>query len=364
VTAPSGTDGLPELWADGRYHDALALLERAIDADPDAGALHAWRALTLVELRLLDDAAHAAARAEALAPQDALVRLVCGDVALQRDDAAEASRHVAWALARDCDDPDALTLGARLHALRGDWREAHAAARLALEHAPEHEGAAVLAALATEQRASVDAAADAWADVAARFPANAVARTRLGWTALHAGDRRTARDTFETALVLDPSDEGAREGLVAAIAAEAPFHGALLRLLHWIAARGTGERLALWTIATGAVLALGLRAHDAWFTRGVAMVGAGGLTVAVLLGWLAAPVLDAAALLAPRGRDLVRGARRVRAALAVATIVAAAASMATLAAVPGEPRLGYAVPLVLTAFAAWLARASTAAARD
>lgn len=359
MTAASGTEGLSELWGDGRYDDALALLDRAIVADPDAGALHAWRALTLVGLRRLDDAALSARRAESLAPDDALVRLVCGDVALQRDDATDASRHVTWALARDCDDPDALVLGARLHALRGDWRGAHAAARLALEHAPDHEGAAVLLALATEQRTSIGAAAAAWADVAARFPANAVARTRLGWAALHAGDRRTARDTFETALVLDPGDEGARDGLVAAIAAEAPLHGAVLRLLHWIAARRVVERLALWVVATAVVLALALRPHDAWITRGAAMVVAGGLTVIVLLGWLAAPVLDAAALLAPRGRELVRGARRVRAALAVVTVAGAAVATATLAAVPGESARDYALPLVLLVFAAWLARAST-----
>ena len=333
----AAVDGLAELWADGRLDDALRLVDAALRVEGDDGALHAWRALTLVELRRLDEAAIAAARGLALAPDDRLVRLVGGDVALQRGDLATAARLVDAALAADTADPDALVLAARLRAQQGEWRAARAAAQLALSHAPSHEGAAVLVALAVEQRAPTGAATEAWAEVAARFPANALARTRLGWAALRAGDRRAARDTFETALVLDPADDDARDGLVAAIAAAAPWHGLLLGALQRIGALGRASRLALWAVVGSAIMWLATQvAEPAAARTGAALVGSA-LAGGVLLVWLGTPVLDAAALLAARGRELVRGRRRAQAMAAVGLVTVGALAVGAAIVLPNPP---------------------------
>nr|MCU0618914.1 hypothetical protein [Gemmatimonadaceae bacterium] len=266
-----------------------------------------------------------------------------------------ATRLVDAALAADTADPDALVLAARLRAQQGDWRAARAAAQLALSHAPTHEGAAVLVALAVEQRAPSGVATEAWADVAARFPANALARTRLGWAALRAGDRRAARDTFETALVLDPADDEAREGLVAAIAAAAPWHGLVLAALQRIGGLGRAARLALWTVIGVAIAWLETRdAAPPALRLGAALLGAA-LAGGVLLVWLGAPVRDAAALLAARGRELVTGRRRLRALAAVVLVGAGALAVGAAIVLPAPPTALRLAGPACVPLAAWLA---------
>ncbi|MCU0626417.1 MAG: hypothetical protein MUF21_08030, partial [Gemmatimonadaceae bacterium] len=165
-------------------------------------------------------------------------------------------------------------------------------------------------------------------------------------------------DTFETALILDPSDDAARDGLVAALASGAPLTGAVLGALRWIAGLGAPLRVALWAVIATTIVVLVVRDAATTAGRVIAMSTATTLAALVLLQWLATPMIDAVALLSARGRELVRGARRRTALAASALLVAGCAVTAALVAWHGEPRWAQGAALCVLVSAAALGRAA------
>jgi tetratricopeptide (TPR) repeat protein len=297
-----------ELVDDARYDEALAHLDAVRARDPGDPVLLALRALVLTALERRDEAAAEIARARELADDDAFVHYVAGEVALARGEVREAieAARLAQALAYESDPGEAVLLEARARARTGQWPEVLRLAERVLADDADHEGAAVLAAVAREQDGAGPLDAAGWEALAERFPLNGVARSGRGWSLLEAGEVRAARGEFEQALALDPTLGWARDGMVLAMKARNPVYALLLRYFLWMSrlSERTGTMLVVGGVIGYNVLRRIARAQPELAPLILPLLVA--YAALVLLTWLADPLLDLLLMARAEGRRLLR----------------------------------------------------------
>ena len=245
---------------------------------------------------------------------------------LGRNRPDEAARAVEEAIRLDPEDAANVVLLAQAHAARERWRDSLAAADRALTLDAGHIGAAQARAVALRmlgRRAEADAAL---AGAAARDPEDAGTHEQLGWSALHRGDPKAALGHFREALRLDPTADGAREGVVTALKAGNPVYGLFLRYAVWLLRLPPRAR---WLVLIGAfvvyrVLRGVARANpdlQPWILPFLLLYGA-----FVLLTWVADPLFDLLLRLHPVGRlALTRDQHRASTAFAALALLALAA---------------------------------------
>jgi len=110
------------------------------------------------------------------------------------------------------------------------WHSALVEAEAGLALSPTNPGCANIRSLALinigDQAESVKAADSALE----QNPENARSQLMAGWAKLKANDHRSALEHFSEALRLDPNNESARSGLVAAMKAQSPIYRGLLAI--------------------------------------------------------------------------------------------------------------------------------------
>lgn len=217
------------LYQQGRYAAAEAEFRTAAGADPDAPEPHAMLALALLALERWDDASAEAKATIGLAPDWSYAHYVNGKVLFERHRLPEALAAVEEAIALDPTDADAHVLLSAIHFDESRFADALRSAESALEHDPEHAGGNNLRAMALMKlgrRAEAGATIDA---TLARDPGNAVTHANQGWTLLESGDRDRALEHFREALRLDPENEWAREGILAALKSKRWLYALMLK---------------------------------------------------------------------------------------------------------------------------------------
>lgn len=206
------------LHQEGRKKEALDVIERSIQLEPEFDFLHARRSLILSRLNRDKQALESADAAIALGPENSLNFAVKAQAlaGLQRwGDAEELCRK---ALALDADNGFATNLLANVLRLQGKQGESQIASEKLLADDPE--------------------------DPYAHFNA--------GWTALQRHDHESAEMHFREALRLDPDFKAARQGLLESFKARSLFYRTYLRYCFFMQ-RFTGG--AQWAIIIGFLIA-------------------------------------------------------------------------------------------------------------
>lgn len=203
---------------EGRRKDALLAIDEAISIDPEYGGYRATRALVLCRLRRGKEALESAEEAIVLQPEDAFSY------------AAKAQSYMA--LER--------------------WAEAEEAAKESLVLDGDNNFAGNLLAMALRIQGKESENERAVAQLLADDPEDYLAHYNAGWSALQKGDHNKAEQHFKEALRIDPSFDGAREGLKESFAARSAFYRAYLKYCFFMQ-RFTEK--ARWAIVIGFYLA-------------------------------------------------------------------------------------------------------------
>jgi len=265
-----------ELVADGRYGDALQLLEVSIQAGSDDAWMYGMRALLLLETGDTTGALHASATAVEQAPMAAFAHWTRGVVLLRASILPGAQRAAERAVALDPDEPDTHVLLARVYLQKSLWEQARMAIADADSHGADEEELLPLRAAIAAGRGLDVRAGDTWRVFAQRYPANALARTGNAWTLLESGDVKGAHSEFEQARVLDPTNAWALEGLVVTQTRLLPVHRRWLSAV-WgrLMQRREETMLGIGAVLTSAGLTMLLQSGDIVLALLVTMCGAG-----------------------------------------------------------------------------------------
>ena len=215
---------LGEFIADARFAEALALLDRCLIVGTDDSWLHGMRALLLLETGDVPAALKSSAAAVQIAPIAAFAHWARGVVLLRANILPGAQRAAERAVALDPEEPDTHVLLARVYLQHSLWELAKGAVADAELNGAEEEELMPLRAAIASGRGLDERARDTWRAFAHRYPANALARTGNAWTMLESGDVSGARDEFEQARELDPTNAWAIEGLVITSTKLLPIH--------------------------------------------------------------------------------------------------------------------------------------------
>ncbi len=213
-----------EFIADGRFDDALQLLEVSIQAGSGDAWLYGMRALLLLETGDTTGALLASATAVEQAPMAAFAHWTRGVVLLRASILPGAQRAAERAVALDAEEPDTHVLLARVYLQKSLWEQARMAIADADSHGANEEELLPLRAAIAAGRGLDARAGDTWRTFAQRYPANALARTGHAWTLLEKGHVKAAHTEFEQARVLDPTNDWALEGLVVTQTRLLPVH--------------------------------------------------------------------------------------------------------------------------------------------
>lgn len=326
-----------ELLSDGQRSEALARLDVVLREEPWQGTLFALRGLICADAGLLDEAAEAVRHAREVTPDHPFVQYAAGAVALQQGSVRDAIHAAQAARQLAPDYTDAVLLEARARAQLGQWDRVSALAAGVVEREPEHEEAALLAAIAAEAARDGSLDPDTWRRLGQRFPLNPVARAGSGWSRLDAGQIRAARTEFEQALAMDPSLTWAKEGLATAIKARNPVYALLLRFFLWFGRLQPRTRTA---ILVGGFLGYNTLRRVARYQPDLRpfIVPVLVLYVAfVVLSWLADPLMNLLLMTRAEGRRLLSADQR-RTAMLVGGCLGVGIMLGIAGGVTGEVR--------------------------
>ncbi len=239
------------LEMEGRRKDALIAIDEAIKLDPEYGNHRALRALVLCRLDRGKEALVAADEAIALEPEDAFTYASKAQAYMSLERWADAEQQAKQSLDLDGDNSFAGNLLAMCLRLQGKVSE-------------------------NEQR--VD-------QLLADNPEDALAHYNAAWSALQKNDYKKAEEHFKESLRIDPTFEGAREGLIESFAARSAFYQTYLKYCFFMQ-RFTEK--ARWAIVIGFYLAYRFGVAILRQIHPIlAVVFAGVYLIFVLWGWLA-----------------------------------------------------------------------------
>lgn len=202
---------------EGRFEDAVASAERALEVDPRSAEARHFRAASLLESGRTGDAQEEFERALKLAPDDPEILLGFSDLLVLHpgEDRALVERGVTLAergakLARKADDPELefeflLLQGTAFNQL-GECERALGALEDALKLVPDAEDAALERAIALFELCRFGEAERAFKALLERAPDNGWAHHYLGLIAERRKDAREARRWFQKAESLSPED--------------------------------------------------------------------------------------------------------------------------------------------------------------
>ncbi|MEZ5430823.1 MAG: tetratricopeptide repeat protein [Verrucomicrobiales bacterium] len=206
---------------EGRRREALEIIDRCIQLEPDHAFNHALRSLILSRLARGRDASAAADQAIGLDPDGSFNHTVKAEAMLVQEKWKDAEMAARKALALDSDNTSARNL-------------------LAL--ALQYQGRNVEASVAVET-------------LLADAPDSPFAHLNAGWACLRSNDHQQAEVHFRESLRLDASLDAAREGLIESFKARSWLYRLYLRYHFFMQRIQSGPR---WALIIGLILAVNL----------------------------------------------------------------------------------------------------------
>ncbi|CAL9566876.1 hypothetical protein SUDANB95_04712 [Actinosynnema sp. ALI-1.44] len=329
----------------GRAREAEAQFRLALAADPSDPVAHTLLAQALLRQEKYSEARDASRTALAAAPEHVLAHSTLAAALAGLGEHAAALDAVRGGLALAPEVAGLHLQEACVLLAQKRNAEALAGAERARALDPDSADAAAVHAAALYESQRLDEADAAVLEALRLDPQNIDAHRVRGLLALRRGGGRSAVRAHRTAMRLDPTDAGIREGLSVALKSRNPLYGLLLRLSLWLNAQPKALRWGFLLLPF--VLTRLLRPFDGQTWALVLLV----LVVAlVLLSWTLEPLMNLV-LLCTRDRHLLRRAAR-QATYGFVGLGGAAIAVAVVGTAGGPPRLlGLAFGLGLWAMA-------------
>ncbi len=217
-----------------RYEQALEEFHRHLAEHPEDDQAMAYAALCEVNLKRYSQATETARQAVGLNPTNSTTHYVLATIYYQRNNPLEALNAIQAALELEPQEENYLSLAAFIHLSRQEWRRALHYAELGLEVAPREVDCINARAMAQIKMGSRSDAREALIEALADQPENAMTRANLAWLDLEEGQREKALEGFQQALMVDPEQEWARDGLLHAMRAQYPLYGSFLKWSLWL----------------------------------------------------------------------------------------------------------------------------------
>ena len=192
----------------GHSKQALQTIDRAISLEPTRADFFALRSWILGNLEKYKEALSTAEEGLGMSPYDLL----------------------------------ALNSRTRAHSQLYNWVKSEESARETLAYYPRNEMAANFLAQALRQQGKLDESREVIARLLAHVPDSAMAQCNAGWSALQAGDYRSANNFFMEALRLDPNYDYARRGLLHAFNSRVWIYRVYFHLIAWLGKFGRVTR--------------------------------------------------------------------------------------------------------------------------
>lgn len=270
----------------GRYDDAAAFFKEAISANPENDSAYAELSTCLLEMEgRRKDALLAIDEAIALDPEQGSYRALRALVLCRLDRGEEALEAAAEAIALDPEAAFSYAAKAQAYMTLERWGAAEEQAKKSLQLDGDNHFAGNLLAMCLRLQGKKEENDQAVAQLLAENPEDLLAHYNAGWSALQDNDNKKAEEHFKEALRIDPSFDGAREGLKESFAARSAFYRAYLKYCFFMQ-RFTEK--ARWAIVIGFYLAyrFGMSVLSK-INPILAIVFAAVYLIFVLWGWLA-----------------------------------------------------------------------------
>ncbi len=198
------------LVASDQHSAALAAVDRALAAHPDAASLHELRGAVLLRMDRRQDAQRAFETALAQDAGNARARSGLAQIAFAEGDAERAIELYDEAAEADADPVAPVYAAAQIALAGGDVRAARRRLEVVIRRDPGHAGARNdLAWLLAQSREDLDRAL-ALATLAHRIDPNPDITDTLGFVHLQRGEAARAVERFEEALTARPESESIR----------------------------------------------------------------------------------------------------------------------------------------------------------
>lgn len=316
------------LFQQGRHADAEREFRRALAENAGDAAAHAWLAMTLLELKRLDEAEREAGDAIGHGPALPWAHFAMAATQRTRGRLARAHASIDEAIALDGGlTPAYHASKGQLFLMQSRHRDALACADAALAIDPSDDVGMNVRALAQTQLGLKREAVETIRGALANNPEDAFTHANHGWAMLHQNRPKEALDHFGESLKLDPGNSFARAGLVEALKARNPIYRVMLAYFLWIGRQTGAVRMIVFV---GALLGPRLfRTIGNQYPQFAvpASILAGLLVAFILMTWLAVPIFDSMLRLHPRGRhalddDQRRGSNLFLGAIAFLLLIA------------------------------------------
>jgi len=207
------------LLEQGRWEQALESFQQHLLENPEDGHAFCLAARCYLGMELFGKASEYAAAAIAVTPDYSYAHYIQSYIFYSRHLYEESKKAVEVALELDPTNPDYFVQVARLRANDSDWLGTLDAADAALREAPNHADAQIIKSSALVKLRKMDEAGFVLQSVLETEPENDYALTELGFLHLHEGRWKDALEAFQSALLVDPESERARQGFMNALRA-------------------------------------------------------------------------------------------------------------------------------------------------
>jgi len=204
-----------------RNRHALAeeQLSLAMAEDPENPLALLLLALCLTKREAFAEASNAAELAVRCGPDNSYAHYMRAHVFCERHMYPEARRAIRDSLRIESANPLYHALAGRIEFNSENWSDALAAAEQGLACNPQDEQCVNLRALSLLQLGQAAQADSIAVSAISRTPEDAATHNTRGWTLLMQGQTIPALDHFRAALHIDPTLDGARQGMVQALKA-------------------------------------------------------------------------------------------------------------------------------------------------
>jgi len=202
--------------------------------DPNNGIYYALLALCLHGQNKGKEALEEAQKAVGLMPHAAYPFYVLSKCYLRLDNLKNANEAIQNALRIDPDDEDYLCMYAAILNDQKKYDDGLTTIDKALAINPEHAPSKQIKSLLLRSSGRYKEADVIAGEALNDNPESAYAFAAKGWSSLDTGKVKESLEHFKSAVVLDPTSEFAKSGLVMAIKAQNPIFNAFYNYYNWI----------------------------------------------------------------------------------------------------------------------------------
>ncbi len=232
------------MLAQKRYDMAYDELKAILALNPDDIHAQSMLAICCINLRKLEEGEAVILNALYLQPWNAYFKFLLANLFAIDNKIDKGIVAINEAIELDSYNDDYFDLKSRLHLSKNEFEQAEEAARASLEIDPENEDALNSLSKALIGQNKKLEAADVMHKALEKNPENWETHANYGYRSLELGKVKEAIEHFRNALINDPSQEFAQQGMKLAMKAKFPLYKWLLQFQLYMTKKGRSFNLA------------------------------------------------------------------------------------------------------------------------